>query len=366
MYSQPQPLGDYDGDGGVGQADYDLYALKSGDSTASGEDIMYLDIDGGGIISQTELDAVLLGWGLGYAEDDKVTRGMARAGRVENRDGLLPFAICDVGHQGMTHSEKVGLIYNRFRFRDSTTGKWRERDQLTYIDGLSLNQYSKSSPLTYVDPNGSRTMQPWKDGFTRVSGTTVSYGKWSEWSAVVDGGVAREYVPAYYKWEYREDDCTCRRYRWSRVAGFDSASRSQTRTVVRTTHIEQLTLSSRRPKDLVFDVVDVGLLSSSSGVPRALGAVSIVGRDFDLGQFGTLGIRGTREPGQDSVYINAETRVQEKRAYRWIDTTPRKTHFMGKERISKSECDARPIVMADRKRFNIFDGPENEWQDVPN
>lgn len=176
VYSQPQPLADLDGDGGIGQADYDLYVLNNGDSTAAGTDIMYMDLDGSGIVSQSELDAVLFGWGLGYAEDDKVTRGMGRSASVENRDGLLPFAINDVGHQGLYHDNETSLIYNRARYRDSELGRWLEREPLEYfimvgipagpgilgqsqVDEIlmvymNMYGYVGNRPFSYSDPTG--------------------------------------------------------------------------------------------------------------------------------------------------------------------------------------------------------------------
>jgi len=66
-----------------------------------------------------------------------VTRGMGRAARVENKDGLLTFAINDVGHQGLYHDEETGsgggLVYNRNRYRDVWLGRWINRDPLERV-----------------------------------------------------------------------------------------------------------------------------------------------------------------------------------------------------------------------------------------
>ena len=154
VYSQPQPFGDYSGDGKVGQADYDVYVLNYGDSTASGSDIMYADVDGNGIVSQAELDKVLLNWGQGYAEDDQVTRGVARGALVENKNGLLPYAVCEVGYQGSHSDITTGLGVHRIRKYSSRHKAWHNREPLGYIDGLSSYQLVRSQPLLYLDPSG--------------------------------------------------------------------------------------------------------------------------------------------------------------------------------------------------------------------
>jgi len=166
VFSQPQPLGDFDGDGKVGQADYDLYSANWGGSTASGTAIMYLDIDGSGTVGSAEESAVLLNWGQGYAEGDHVTRGMGRAARVENKDGLLAYAVNDFGHQGLGHDGETGLVYSRARYRDVVLGRWLQREPLMYIDGMSLYGFVKNQPYMFVDPSGlfSRWLRDWALG----------------------------------------------------------------------------------------------------------------------------------------------------------------------------------------------------------
>ncbi len=59
-----------------------------------------------------------------------------------------------VGHQGLWHDVEVELVYNRFRYRSCTKGRWLTRDHLLFADGLNLYLYLRADVLNGVDYSG--------------------------------------------------------------------------------------------------------------------------------------------------------------------------------------------------------------------
>ena len=76
------------------------------------------------------------------------------------------------GHQGLWHSDKSGLTYNRWRHRHVFLGRWTSRDPLRYTDSANLYEVAVSMPLTFIDPDGRDAValnigeaegHPWSD-----------------------------------------------------------------------------------------------------------------------------------------------------------------------------------------------------------
>ena len=86
----------------------------------------------------------------------------------------------DIGHQGLMHDEKIGLIYNRARMLNSGLGRFMQRDPLGYVDGKNLYQYVGSNPTVRIDPLGYfywKSCTPW----TKKPNTTSSWKKVAEY-----------------------------------------------------------------------------------------------------------------------------------------------------------------------------------------
>ncbi|MEX0774388.1 MAG: RHS repeat-associated core domain-containing protein [Phycisphaeraceae bacterium] len=65
-----------------------------------------------------------------------------------------------VGHQGLSHDDESGLVYNRYRYLNVTLGRWMQRDPLNYRNGATLYGYASGSPGRYVDPTGMESDIP--------------------------------------------------------------------------------------------------------------------------------------------------------------------------------------------------------------
>jgi RHS repeat-associated protein len=59
-----------------------------------------------------------------------------------------------LGHQGLHLDTESALYYNRNRYFSPALGRFIARDPLGYVDGMSVYQYAKSSPLDLIDPAG--------------------------------------------------------------------------------------------------------------------------------------------------------------------------------------------------------------------
>jgi RHS repeat-associated protein len=68
-----------------------------------------------------------------------------------------PWALCEVGHQGLMHDEENGLVLNRARYFAPQAARFLQRDPCSYVEGLDIYQYARSSPVTLVDPTGLRS-----------------------------------------------------------------------------------------------------------------------------------------------------------------------------------------------------------------
>ncbi|MEM1109973.1 MAG: RHS repeat-associated core domain-containing protein, partial [Planctomycetota bacterium] len=62
-----------------------------------------------------------------------------------------------VGHQGLSHDEENGLVYNRARYLHPQLARFVQRDPLGYVDGMSLYEYLRSAPTFWLDPTGQAT-----------------------------------------------------------------------------------------------------------------------------------------------------------------------------------------------------------------
>ncbi len=85
--------------------------------------------------------------------------------RVVTADGVTqPYGLCEFGHQGLMHDEPLpwshggGLIYNRARMLHPRLGRFLQRDPLGYVDGFSLYEYVRSSPIRFTDPRGTESI----------------------------------------------------------------------------------------------------------------------------------------------------------------------------------------------------------------
>jgi len=54
-----------------------------------------------------------------------------------------PYALCDIGHQGLLHDREFGLIYNRMRYTQPILGRFLTQDRNVdrYVDGMNLYEY---------------------------------------------------------------------------------------------------------------------------------------------------------------------------------------------------------------------------------
>lgn len=59
-----------------------------------------------------------------------------------------------LGHQGLVHDAETGLVFNRSRYYHPRLGRFVSRDPAGYVDGGSLYQYLKSTPINGMDPSG--------------------------------------------------------------------------------------------------------------------------------------------------------------------------------------------------------------------
>ncbi|MEM1109806.1 MAG: RHS repeat-associated core domain-containing protein, partial [Planctomycetota bacterium] len=62
-------------------------------------------------------------------------------------------ALNTIGHQGLSHDEETGLVYNRARYLHPQLGRFVQRDPLGYVDGM--NTYAYYAGISRgVDPSG--------------------------------------------------------------------------------------------------------------------------------------------------------------------------------------------------------------------
>jgi len=97
-----------------------------------------VDIDGNGSIGPGDQGAALAAWGSG---------GELAGGAFSEVDNV-------VGYAGYLRDDAVGAYCVRFRWYEPKSGRWINRDPLTYIDGSNLYNYVMNMPSYYVDPLG--------------------------------------------------------------------------------------------------------------------------------------------------------------------------------------------------------------------
>jgi RHS repeat-associated protein len=67
---------------------------------------------------------------------------------------IEPWAICEIGHQGLVHDEENYLVYNRARYLSTSLGRLMTRDPAGYADSFSLYSYCNVHPTEIQDPTG--------------------------------------------------------------------------------------------------------------------------------------------------------------------------------------------------------------------
>jgi RHS repeat-associated protein len=70
-----------------------------------------------------------------------------------------PWALCEVGHQGLIHDEESDLVYSRKRMFNAMFGRMSQREPFgyRYVDGINLYAYERNAPSDRVDPSGLDT-----------------------------------------------------------------------------------------------------------------------------------------------------------------------------------------------------------------
>ena len=62
----------------------------------------------------------------------------------------------EILYSGYRYDGETGLYHVRYRMYHPTLGRWAQRDDAEYPDGLNDFQYAIGDPLGYVDPEGSK------------------------------------------------------------------------------------------------------------------------------------------------------------------------------------------------------------------
>ena len=129
---------DLDGDGAVEPAasgDERLYALHD-----ANYNITALADHAGAVVER-------------YAYDPYGERTVLDADWAADADGLSDRDF-RLGHQGGRHDLAAGLVSFRFRWLDTSLGRWEKQDPAGYVDGANTIAAARSSPITMRDPSG--------------------------------------------------------------------------------------------------------------------------------------------------------------------------------------------------------------------
>ena len=139
-YGQAQafPKADINNDGSASTSDLTTLLSQLGNSIGDGTYIAEADLNHDGSITTSDL-TIYLG-----------------ASGTTIPDGDLSAINSIVGYDGYLYEHATGLYCVRNRWYDADTGRWISRDPLEYVDGSNLYEYAASSPLQYVDPEGTR------------------------------------------------------------------------------------------------------------------------------------------------------------------------------------------------------------------
>jgi RHS repeat-associated protein len=72
-----------------------------------------------------------------------------------NAGGTIePWALCEVGHQGLMHDEEDGTVYNRVRYLSTWLNKFLSEDPIGNTDNNNLFEYERSLPTCFCDFTG--------------------------------------------------------------------------------------------------------------------------------------------------------------------------------------------------------------------
>ncbi len=134
------PAGDTDSDG-----DWD--ATDSG-AIAGGYDVRK-DADLNGTVDST---ADVLHANSITGTYQTLGRNILSSSAVANRAGYAGYE-SDPWLTGSTNRQR-SFYHVRHRFYDAGLGRWHQRDPMGYVDGVSLYQYARSSPIIGMDPMG--------------------------------------------------------------------------------------------------------------------------------------------------------------------------------------------------------------------
>ena len=133
--------------------------------------IVWGDITGDGEVNFDDQGAVLAAFGASYTQsgynpdadfDQKGSVGFDDYGRVlanqsaSTPEGLLslPGVGNTIGYTGHHFDPATGMTLARHRWLEHDLGRWMTRDPAGYVDGMSLDQFVKSSPTILLDPFG--------------------------------------------------------------------------------------------------------------------------------------------------------------------------------------------------------------------
>ena len=152
-------MADWDGDGGVTQAEIDqINTVAGGANHAIGEDNYNpdMDIDRNGDV-QTADYTIANNEGTHSA----LAKGLLTQSSVDNQ----------IGWDGYVFKAETRQYCVRNHTYDPIQGRWLERDLAGYADGMNLYDVARSNPATLTDPKGTSASSPnqgsasgfWKD-----------------------------------------------------------------------------------------------------------------------------------------------------------------------------------------------------------
>jgi RHS repeat-associated protein len=151
-FSRGWLLADLDDDGSVGSSDEAIFNAVN--NTTNPPHRADLDGDGDIDIGDFAIFAAAYGTSIAtadpYAESPRAGGGSFR-GRIDAGNAT---PLCEHGHQGLSHDEELGLVYNRARILVPGYGRFGGRDPMEYHDGASLYPYIKSNSINGMDPRG--------------------------------------------------------------------------------------------------------------------------------------------------------------------------------------------------------------------
>jgi len=152
VYSHGLNLADFNNDGAVDIQDN----MRLAGDYGTGDPASPADATGDGQVSTPDLTLMAgqYGWSA-PADDPLVSTPRLGTHRLDSTYYGGPLAgLCEQGHQGLTHDEEFGLVYNRHRYLAPALGRFCQRDPAGYVDGMNLYEYLRATPPVGVDPLG--------------------------------------------------------------------------------------------------------------------------------------------------------------------------------------------------------------------